>query len=236
MPPFFEHRLQAVLGRAEELLAQPGLAFLVDLIGNERERKIEAAGAHQLTQRLEARLYDVTLPTSNLRPILTAPLRQLTLREPSSQARLPDQHPACHAVILACHAHKLLVRLICYTSLMPRVSPQQLELELVHPETPAPRITLPAQPVIDGGAAAAIGRRPAPENLLETPGALLTRSDLRDLGLERRAIDAVFRRLPIVALPGYSRPMIHAEGYLELIDEYTYDDDRVRPLGLTPYG
>jgi hypothetical protein len=65
--------------------------------------------------------------------------------------------------------------------------------------------------------------------LLETPGALLTRTHLRELGLERRAIDAVFRKLPVVALPGYSRPMISAEKYLELIDEHTYCDDRVRP-------
>lgn len=120
---------------------------------------------------------------------------------------------------------------------MPRVSPQQLELELLRPEIPPPpRITSPAQPVIDGGAATAIGRRPAAENLLETPGALLTRSDLRELGLERRAIDAVFRKLPIVALPGYSRPMIHAEEYVELIDAHTYRDDCVRPLGLRAHG
>jgi len=58
--------------------------------------------------------------------------------------------------------------------------------------------------------------------------ALLTRSDLRGLGLERRAIDAVFRALPVVALPGYSRPLIRAEQYLELVEEHTYRDDRVR--------
>ena len=73
-------------------------------------------------------------------------------------------------------------------------------------------------------------RRPSATQLLETPGALLTRSDLRELGLERRAIDAVFRELPVVALPGYSRPMIHAEDYLELVARHTYRDDRVRPM------
>lgn len=45
--------------------------------------------------------------------------------------------------------------------------------------------------------------RPSATELLETPGALLTRSDLRELGLERRAIDAVFRALAVVFLPGY---------------------------------
>lgn len=114
---------------------------------------------------------------------------------------------------------------------MPRVSPEQLELGLLPPETPPPpQITTRVHPVA-GAVPATIGRRPAAENLLETPGALLTRSDLRELGLERRAIDAVFRKLPIVALPGYSRPMIHAEEYLELIDAHTYRDDCVRPLG-----
>jgi hypothetical protein len=69
--------------------------------------------------------------------------------------------------------------------------------------------------------------------LLVTPGALLSRSDLRRLGLERRAIDAVFRALPVVALPGYSRPLIRAEQYLELVEEHTYCDDRVRPAHAT---
>ena len=78
----------------------------------------------------------------------------------------------------------------------------------------------------DGGF---VRHHPASNELLETPGALLTRTHLRELGLERRAIDAVFRKLPVVSLPGYSRPMIHVEQYLELIRENTYRDDRVRP-------
>jgi hypothetical protein len=78
-------------------------------------------------------------------------------------------------------------------------------------------------------AEAPVARQPPSRELLETPGALLTRTHLRDLGLERRAIDAVFRKLPVVALPGYSRPLVHAEEYLHLIAEHTYRDDRVRP-------
>lgn len=70
---------------------------------------------------------------------------------------------------------------------------------------------------------------PAVADLLSTPEALLTRTDLRQLGLERRAIDAIFRALPVVALPGYSRPMIHAEDYRNLIECNTYRGDRVRP-------
>jgi hypothetical protein len=71
-------------------------------------------------------------------------------------------------------------------------------------------------------------RRNAAE-LLETPGALLSRTHLRDLGLERRAVDAIFRALPVVALPGYSRPLVRAEDYRAFLAEHTYRDDRVRP-------
>jgi hypothetical protein len=70
--------------------------------------------------------------------------------------------------------------------------------------------------------------------LLETPGALLSRTHLRELGLERRAVDAVFRALPVVALPGDSRPLVRAEDYRELLARCTYHDDRVRASGLAP--
>ena len=70
---------------------------------------------------------------------------------------------------------------------------------------------------------------PAATDLLTSPGALLSRSHLRELGLERRAVDAVFRALPVVALPGYSRPLVRADDYRRLLDEHTYDDSRVRP-------
>jgi hypothetical protein len=103
---------------------------------------------------------------------------------------------------------------------MPRVGPGQLELEAV-PEEPTTKRRA-------NGHANAERRRAAAE-LLETHGALLTRTHLRDLGLERRAVDAVFRILPVVALPGYSRPMIRAEEYLALVEQHTYRDDRVRP-------
>src|SRR6266511_1856560 len=98
---------------------------------------------------------------------------------------------------------------------MPRGAPEQLELELNRRTSRAP--TKRASAAADA------------ERLLALPDALLTRSHLRALGLERRAVDAVFRALPVVALPGYSRPMIRVCDYAELIAKSTYRGDRVRP-------
>ena len=71
---------------------------------------------------------------------------------------------------------------------------------------------------------------PSPADRLERPpGAFLSRSDLRELGLERRAVDAVFRACPGVVLPGYSRPLVRVEDYAALIEASTYRGDRVRP-------
>jgi len=75
----------------------------------------------------------------------------------------------------------------------------------------------------------AAANHPSAANRLANPDALLTRSDLRELGLERRAIDAVFRALPVVVLPGYSRPLIRVADFNALITEHTYAGDRVRP-------
>jgi hypothetical protein len=66
------------------------------------------------------------------------------------------------------------------------------------------------------------------ERLLD-PEAFLSRTDLRRLGFQRRAVDAVFRACPIVALPGYSRPLIRVGDYRKLIESSTYGGDRVRP-------
>ena len=71
--------------------------------------------------------------------------------------------------------------------------------------------------------------RPTATELLETPGALLTRTHLRELGLERRAVDAVFRAYPVIQLPGYARPPVRVEDFHRLVEESSYGDDRVRP-------
>ena len=65
--------------------------------------------------------------------------------------------------------------------------------------------------------------RPTAAELLANPQALLTRSHLRELGLERRAVDAIFRACPAVVLPGYSRPLIRVGDYKTLLERSTYD-------------
>jgi len=70
---------------------------------------------------------------------------------------------------------------------------------------------------------------PTVDDLLSTPGALLTRSHLRALGLRRGAINAVFRELDVIVLPGYWRPMVYAADYLALVERSTDWDDSVLP-------
>ena len=78
-------------------------------------------------------------------------------------------------------------------------------------------------------AAPAKGLRPSASERLRNPDALLTRTDLRELGLERRAVDVVFRQCAIVVLPGYSRPLIRVADYLELLEACTFrSGERVR--------
>jgi hypothetical protein len=73
--------------------------------------------------------------------------------------------------------------------------------------------------------------RPAAEELLRRPDALLTSSDLAELGLSRRAADAVFRHCPVVVLPDYRRPMVRVRDYVAFIESATYRGDRVWPSG-----
>ena len=71
--------------------------------------------------------------------------------------------------------------------------------------------------------------RPSPSDRLANPDAVLTRSDLAQLGYERRAVDSIFRACPIEAWPGYSRPLIRVADFLAWRARFTYSGDRVRP-------
>jgi hypothetical protein len=70
-----------------------------------------------------------------------------------------------------------------------------------------------------------------PHERLDVRQGFLTRGDLATLGLPRRAIDAVFRACPVVAFPGYSKPLIRVGDYLAFVEASTYCGDRVRPIG-----
>lgn len=73
------------------------------------------------------------------------------------------------------------------------------------------------------------GRQAELHERLQLPEALLSRGDLADLGWTRAAVDAIFRRLPVVSIPGVRKPMVRVADYVELVEESTYRDDRVRP-------
>jgi hypothetical protein len=62
--------------------------------------------------------------------------------------------------------------------------------------------------------------------LLQNPDALLTRGDLRELELGRRAVDSVFRELDVIVLPGYSRPLVRASDFREFLERSTYANGR----------
>ena len=70
---------------------------------------------------------------------------------------------------------------------------------------------------------------PSPADRLERDGAFLSRTDLAELGLPRRAVVAVFRGCAVIVLPGYSRPLVRVGDYQAFIEEHTYRGDRVRP-------
>jgi hypothetical protein len=75
-----------------------------------------------------------------------------------------------------------------------------------------------------------VSERPAAAERLSNPDAVLTRSDLCELGYGRRAVDAIFRAVPVESWPGYARPMVRVSEFLAWRDRVTYRGDRVRPL------
>ena len=59
---------------------------------------------------------------------------------------------------------------------------------------------------------------------------LLDRKTLgEELGVTRAVVDAIFRSVPVVALPGLRKPMVRREDVLRLLEESTYrDGERIR--------
>lgn len=73
--------------------------------------------------------------------------------------------------------------------------------------------------------------RPTPHEMTKRGTGFLTRTDLLELGHTRRSADAMFRRLPVVVIPGYRRPFVRVEDYLELLEDSTYRNDLPRVRG-----
>ena len=78
--------------------------------------------------------------------------------------------------------------------------------------------------------AGSMSARPTPAARLANPEALLSRTDLRELGLERRSVRRTSSAaLTVIALPGYSRPLVRVADYLaHRCEASTYAGDRVR--------
>jgi hypothetical protein len=74
---------------------------------------------------------------------------------------------------------------------------------------------------------------PSPRARLENPDAVLSRTDLGELGWPRRAVDAIFReaakRSGVIVLPGYSRPVMLVSTYRAVLEDASYGLDRVWP-------
>ena len=66
---------------------------------------------------------------------------------------------------------------------------------------------------------------------MKTQDAVPSRSDLHALGWERRAVDAIVRGCPAVAIPGYSRTVVLVRNYQASPAEHTFRGDRIRPYG-----
>jgi hypothetical protein len=64
---------------------------------------------------------------------------------------------------------------------------------------------------------------------LAIPDAVLSRSELAELGYSRRAIDAIFRECPVESWDGYGRPFILVRDFLEARERRRFHGDRVRP-------
>jgi hypothetical protein len=60
---------------------------------------------------------------------------------------------------------------------------------------------------------------------------LIDQKGLREaLGVGHATVEAIFRRLPVVALPGHRKVFVRREDVRRLLDQHTYrDGERVRP-------
>ena len=84
--------------------------------------------------------------------------------------------------------------------------------------------------------AARRGRERPPSRERTAPASVTSRPLSRGptweaLGLGRRAVDQLVRALPVVAIPGVRRVYLRRADVEAYLDQHTYADDRVRPIG-----
>jgi hypothetical protein len=58
---------------------------------------------------------------------------------------------------------------------------------------------------------------------LANPDAVLSRTDLAELGWPRRGVDAIIRHAGAIVLPGYSRPVVTVRDYQAFLESHRYD-------------
>ena len=97
----------------------------------DRDVELEAAGTHELTERLEARLDGAALPARDLRAVLPDSGAELALREAGQEPRLSDQQSARHdELILPLGPISSLGTFLLLSASMPQAGLAQLSLEL----------------------------------------------------------------------------------------------------------
>ena len=53
--------------------------------------------------------------------------------------------------------------------------------------------------------------------------AVLSRTDLAELGWPRRGVDAIFRNAGAIVVPGYARPVVLVADYRAFLEAHRYD-------------
>jgi hypothetical protein len=74
-----------------------------------------------------------------------------------------------------------------------------------------------------------VSGRPTAAERLSIPDAVLSRTDLRDLGYGRQAVDRIFRACAVIVPPGSRKPLILVRDYHACVAAWTFHDgERVR--------
>ena len=59
--------------------------------------------------------------------------------------------------------------------------------------------------------------------IVELPRLLDRKQLVTEMGVTRAVVDAIFRRVPVVVIPGCRKPMVRRDDVLRLMEESTFD-------------